>query len=433
MTTIRSNSGWFLLCLLSLLPLAFWYRIEPMSARLATRATTLQSLGQATGLAGIVLFASTVVLSSRLAFFEDYFGGMNRVYVAHHVCGSLTLVLLLFHPVALAAQYMTFSSHDAARLLLPSANWAINWGIFALLAMIGFVVLTLYVRIPYHVWEFSHRFLGPAFFLATLHAFTIHSEISRDAALRDYVLVLSIVAMSAYLYRTALGRWLVSRFEYRVESVRELNDRSVHIKMKPVGRPLPFLAGQFVFVDFHQPGISAETHPYSIASRPRDSGLEVVVRSLGDYTSRLKRLKPGALARVEGPFGRFTYHRYRNRDQIWIAGGIGITPFMSMVKTLENSGYNVDMYYGANNLNEAVFLEELVELSPSGANFRFFPFLADVHGFLSAAKVNEMSGGLGRKDIFLCGPPVMVRNLVRQFLQLGVPSTRIHSDEFALR
>lgn len=433
MTTIRSNSGWFLLCLICLLPLALWYRIEPMSARLTTRATTLQSLGQATGLAGIVLFASTIILSSRLAFFEDYFGGMTKVYVAHHVCGSLALILLLFHPVALAAQYMTFSLHDAARLLLPSTNWAVNWGIFALLAMIGFVVLTLYVRIPYHVWEFSHRFLGPAFFLATLHVFTVHSDISRDNTLRAYVLVLSIAAMSAYLYRTALGKWLVSRFEYRVESVRKLNDRAVHIKMKPLGRPMPFLAGQFVFVDFHQPGMSAETHPYSIASTPRDSGMEVVVRSLGDYTSRLKALKPGSLARVEGPFGRFTYHRFRNRDQIWIAGGIGIAPFMSMVSTLENSGYNVDMYYGANSQSEAVFLDELAALSPVGAGFRVIPVLADVHGFLTAAKVREVSGGLHNKDIFVCGPPVMVRTLVRQFLKLGVPSTRIHSDEFALR
>jgi len=433
MTTIRSNSGWLLLSLLSLLPLAFWHSIEPMSVRFATRSTTLQSLGQVTGLVGIAMFASTIVLSSRLAFLEDYFGGLNKIYVAHHVFGSLALVLLLFHPIALAAQYMTFSSRSAALLLLPSADWVIDYGIVALLAMMLFVVLTLFVRLPYHVWEFSHRFLGPAFFLATLHMFTIRSDVSRDVTLRTYVLLLSIVAMAVYLCRTALGKWLVSRFEYRLESVRELNDRAIHIKMKPAGRPMTFLAGQFVFVDFHQPGISAETHPYSIASMPGETGLEVVVRSLGDYTSRLKGLKPGALARIEGPFGRFTYHRYRNRDQIWIAGGIGITPFMSMVKTLENSGYNVDMYYGANSLDEAVFLDELVELSPTGASFRVIPFLADVHGFLSAAKVEEMSGGLHRKDIFLCGPPVMVRNLVRQFLQLGVPANRIHSDEFALR
>ena len=102
--------------------------------------------------------------------------------------------------------------------------------------------------------------------------------------------------------------------------------------MVPAGRPMAFLPGQFVFVDFHQDGISAETHPFSIASTPGQTTLEVVVRSLGDYTSRLMGLKPGAMARVEGPFGRFTYHRHRNRDQIWIAGGIGITPFMSMVQ-----------------------------------------------------------------------------------------------------
>ena len=56
--------------------------------------------------------------------------------------------------------------------------------------MILFLVLTLFVALPYHVWEFSHRFLGPAFFVATLHAFIIRSDISRDSTLRAYMLVL---------------------------------------------------------------------------------------------------------------------------------------------------------------------------------------------------------------------------------------------------
>ena len=433
MEAIRRNSGWFILSLLCLLPLAFWYSLEPMSIRLSTRSTTLQSLGQVTGLVGLAMFASAVILSSRLAFFEDYFGGLNRVYVAHHVFGSLALILILFHPLALAAERLTFSSRSAALLLLPSADWAVNYGIIALAALVLFVVLTLFVNLPYHVWELSHRFLGPAFFVATLHAFIIRSDISRDSTLRAYMLVLAIAAMAVYLCRTALGRWLVSRFEYRVDEVFRLNDRAIHIKMVPAGRPMAFLPGQFVFVDFHQDGISAETHPYSIASTPGQRTLEVVVRSLGDYTSRLMGLKPGAKARIEGPFGRFTYHRYRNRDQIWIAGGIGVTPFMSMVRTLKGSKYNIDMYYGANTRDEAVFLDELVNLSKNRANLRVIPVLADSDGFLTAAKVEQLSGGLKGKDIFLCGPPPMVRNLVRQFARRGVPPNRIHSDEFALR
>jgi len=433
MTTIRSNSGWFFLALLSLLPLAFWYRIEPMSARLSTRSATLLSIGQVTGLVGIAMFAAAIVLSSRLAYFEDYFGGLNRVYTAHHVFGSLALVLILVHPLALAGEYITFSSREAALLLLPSSSWPLNLGIVALVSLVLMLVLTLFISLPYHIWEYSHRFLGLAFFLATLHTFTIRSDMSRDPTLRTYMLLLSTVAVAVYVCRTALGRWLVSRFEYRVEGVRELDDRSIRIKMAPTGRPMKFLAGQFVFVDFHQEGISAETHPYSITSMPGEATLQVVVRSLGDYTSRLMNLKPGAIARIEGPFGRFTYHRYPNKDQVWIAGGIGITPFMSMVTTLAGSGYRVDMYYGANSREEAVFLDDLVDMSKGGDGLRVIPFLADEHGFLTAEKVKELSGGLQEKDIFLCGPPPMVRTLVAQFLRLGVKPGRIHSDEFALR
>jgi predicted ferric reductase len=433
MTTIRGNSGWALLILICLLPLAFWYSIEPLADRLSTRATTFQSLGQATGLVGLAMLACALVLSSRLSFFEDYFGGLSRVYLAHHVFGGVSFVLLLAHPIALAAQYMTFSTHQAALLLLPSSNWAIDWGIFALLGLIFFLVLTLFVALPYHVWEFSHRFMGPAFFVATLHAFTIHSDVSRDATLHNYMLMLSIAAMTVYLCRTALGRWLVSRFEYRVESVKELNDRAIHILMKPIGQPMMFHAGQFAFVDFHQPGISAEAHPFSIASTPAQGTLEVVVRSLGDYTSRLKKLKPGTIARIEGPFGRFSYHRYLNRKQVWIAGGIGITPFLSMLRTLGASDYSVDMYYGANSKSEAVFFDELAEIAAAEGNFRLIPFFADVHGFLTVEKVEEVSGGLYDKDFFLCGPSPMVKGLAAQLLRRKVRPSRIHSDEFALK
>ncbi|MGD0764800.1 MAG: ferredoxin reductase family protein [Dehalococcoidia bacterium] len=433
MSALRSKSGWFVVLLLSLLPLAFWYSLEPLSVRFSSRITTLLSLGQVTGLVGMAMFALTLVLSGRLGFLEDYFGGLNRVYVAHHVFGSLALVLLLVHPLALAAERSQISARSAALLLLPSTNWAVTWGILALLLMLLLLVLTLFVNFAYHLWKLSHKLLGPAFILASLHLVIINSDVSRDSTLRAYMLLLSAIGILVYLYRTALGRLLVDRFEYRVESVALRGDRVIQIGMTPVRRALRFSAGQFVFVDFRQEGISSEAHPFSITSAPGKKRLEIAVTVIGDYTSRLKELRPGAGARIEGPFGRYSPVRCPSKNQIWIAGGMGKAPFMSMARTLKGSEYGIDIYYGANTEGEATFLDELLRLARSNDRLRVIPFFADVQGFLTAELILELSGDLRDKDILLCGPPPMLKNLTDQFRRYGVKSGRIHSDEFKLR
>jgi len=433
MIRIRDNVGWFPVVLLSLLPLLFWYRAAPLSLRFSNNTLTLLSLGQMAGLVGMSLFALTVILSARLRVFEGYFGGMNKVYASHHILGSVAFTLILFHPLLLAGRLLSTDSRSAALLLLPSGNWAINPGILALVALVSLVVLTFFVTLPYHSWELTHKLMGVAFLFAAGHVTFIQSDISRDTTLRLYVLGLAAIAVAVYSYRTVLGQMLVPRFEYRVESVKAVNDRVVAIEMTPRYRAMRFSPGQFIFVQFFQRGISTEAHPFSVSSVPEDGRLRIVVKALGDYTSRLPALRRGAVARVEGPFGKFSHHNCPNKKQVWIAGGIGITPFLSMAGTLQDSDYSVDLYYSANNEEEAVFFDELLALAEGSDCLRVIPYFADAQGFLTARAVAELSGGLADKDIFLCGPPAMMRGLTAQFRRMKVKYHRIHSDEFRLR
>ncbi len=434
MIRVRDNLGWAIIVVLSLLPLVFWLRAAPVHLRFSTNTLTLLSLGQMTGLVGMSLFSLTVILSARLRAFEGYFGGMNRVYASHHVLGSIAFSLILFHPLFLAARLFSRDSRGAALLLLPSGNWAINAGIFALVSAMALVVMTFFFEaLPYDLWELTHKLMGAAFLFAVAHSFFIQSDISRDTALRIYVLGLAALGLIAYAYRTLFGRLLVPRFEYRVESVNPIADRVFAIEMSPAGRALQFTPGQFVFVQFFQQGISTEAHPFSLSSVPGDSKLRIVVKSLGDYTSRLPALARGAVARIEGPFGKFSHRNYPNKRQVWIAGGIGITPFLSMARTLANSDYSVDLYYSANSEQEAVFLDDLQALAEGSDCLRVIPYFADAQGFLTVRTVAELSGGLADKDIFLCGPPSMMKGLTAQFAKMNVKFHRIHSDEFKLR
>jgi predicted ferric reductase len=162
-----------------------------------------------------------------------------------------------------------------------------------------------------------------------------------------------------------------------------------------------------------------------------DLELRITVKGVGVYTRALRKLERGALAVVEGPYGEFSHRNVPNRDQIWIAGGIGITPFLSMARSLEDDeDLDADIYYAVETDEEALFLDELETLAARRDGLRVIPVVREKVGYLSAEKIEEASGDLATKDIMICGPPAMLENLQAQLLARGVSAERIHSEEF---
>ena len=115
----------------------------------------------------------------------------------------------------------------------------------------------------------------------------------------------------------------IGRRRYRVDEVRRLDEDAVEVTMTPVERPMRFQAGQFVYATFLQSGIPRESHPFTVASAPGDDSVRLAVKRLGDFTGSLMKLRPGAEARLEGPFGSFCLREDPAQSQTWIAGGIG--------------------------------------------------------------------------------------------------------------
>lgn len=204
--------------------------------------------------------------------------------------------------------------------------------------------------------------------------------------------------------------------------------------MKPEGERMKFTAGQFIFVSFLDKNIGAESHPFSITSGENEKSLAIAVKNLGDYTTNLSNLKIGSYALIEGPFGLFSYKNAEHKNQIWIAGGIGITPFLSMAKSLKfEENYNIDLYYCVKNKTEAVFADMLQEISASFNNaLKVINFCSEERGYrISAKTIKENSGSLKDKDIFLCAPPMMIQSLKKQFIAMGIDKEFIHSEEFS--
>lgn len=448
--------GWALVTVFCLIPVYFWLQLHPIG-NIQTFPAAMLALGQVTGLVGMIMYALNLVCATRLRFLEYLFGGLNRVYIAHHVLGGLSLVLLSLHPLFLALRYVQSSLEQAALLLLPNGlfpfgalidkshqlhgtvleQWAIFFGIIAFWGMVGLLLVTFFIKIPYRIWLFSHKFLGVAFFIGGLHVLFISSDTSTDMALKIYILGFTAIGIAAFIYKTLLGRILIKKYEYQVSNVQVEGGNVTHVELLPMRLRMSYKPGQFVFVRFtgaKNQGISHEWHPFSISSSPKDPVLRLSVKGLGDYTNKLSRLPAGSLAEVEGAYGSFTNTDYANRNQIWIAGGIGVTPFISMAKSLPDTGYTIDLYYSVKTSSELIDWKTLYDIAMvKNGTFRVIPWIGDqqqVH--LNAQYVQQISGNVKDKDIFICGPPAMMQTLREQFRDLGVPGANIHSEEFGM-
>lgn len=447
------NGGWVLIWLLCLLPLVRWFQIHPFSEAFSSPVRTFGMLGKVAGLVGLVLYAINLLLAARTRWMENLFGGLNRVYIAHHITGGIALILLVFHPLFLALKYIDFSSldslKDAATYLLPRGidesaifyeaqqAFAVNAGIIAFQGMVVLLVLTFFVKLPYRIWLATHKFLGVAFMFAGLHVILISSDTSKDFFIKYYMLLWIIVGLSAFVYRTLMSNVFVRKYPYKVTAVSHEEGGVVGIAMEPMDKPLSYKPGQFIFMRFlwsNKEGISKEAHPFSIASSPNEDKLRVYIKSLGDYTESLKNLTVGTVAEIEGAFGKFTFTRFGTAPQIWIAGGIGVTPFLSMARSYNAQSPKVDLVYSVVHRTELLDQRAIAEYLPQHyPSFRYKPYVAsEEDGFLTAAKIKEMCGGLEGKEIFICGPPPMMKALRSQLKALGVPNRKIHSEEFSM-
>jgi predicted ferric reductase len=211
------------------------------------------------------------------------------------------------------------------------------------------------------------------------------------------------------------------------------------IVMEPRDRPLRYEPGQFLFVNSRErfseqfpPFLRNQFHPFSITSAPDEPRLRITVKAVGDYTRALRSLEPGAVAVVEGLYGSFSSRRLPNERQIWIAGGIGVTPFLSMARSLNGrEGLAIDFHYCVEHEPEAHFLDEIRSIARERDDFRVVLVPRDSEGFLSAERLAAENEDLASADVLICGPPAMIESLRSQLKARGLPGSQIHAEEFS--
>jgi predicted ferric reductase len=392
----------------------------------------LLSLSQIFSLIGAVLLSFTFILSSRFNFLEKYFGSLDKVYKQHHLYGAVAFLLLISHPLLLALQAF-LNSTSAAIYLFPSTNLIYTAGILALYSLIIFLTFTLLIKLPYHLWYLTHQFMGIVLIFALVHINFITSDVSRFPLLKIWIIFWILLALISYLYKKFFYVRFGPKFSYQIDQIQNTNGL-LDIYLKALASPLKYHPGQFIFISFHQKGISPEFHPFSLVSTPDPPRLHLCLKIVGDYTGSLIDLQKNTQATIMGPYGHLYEPFETNKNIVLIAGGIGITPFISMIETevINPKNRQIDLFYSNRTVDAAFYHQNLLEISAKNKNFKYHSIFTDSEPRLTASAISSLISNFSSSIFLLCGPQIMMESLKNQLLVLNINPKNIYYEDFSL-
>ncbi len=238
----------------------------------------------------------------------------------------------------------------------------------------------------------------------------------------------------------------VKGHQIRLRSRCHVADRTLGLQFdRPAG--FSFKAGQFVemtLVDAPETDALGNSRAFSIASAPHEDGLMFATRIRDSAFKRaLAAMNPGAVARIDGPFGDLVLHNNPRRAAVLLAGGIGITPFRSIARRAawEKLPHQIFLFYSNRRPSDAPFLEELRSLEAANPNYQFvatmtasqvpeYPWPGET-GRITADMLSRFLNGALSPVYYLAGPPSMVSGLRAVLNSSGVDDDDIRAEEFA--
>lgn len=408
-------------------------------------SNSIAGTGLVLGLTGFAILALQPLLSSRFKWLERPFG-LDRLLRIHRITGISGTLLVVAHPVMLAAGRGNWDL--LLRMDLPWPLMAAKFTLAVLVLFAAAAVLHSRFRVPFQLWFRAHSWLTPVILAGIfIHSYAVAVRY-QPPGLRVLWFVLLGIGSFSYLHLTVYRRLGGRLRPWRVKEVRREGRSVWNITMSPPegGKVFDYLPGQFLFVTLLRGrGLPTEEHPFTISSSPSHEGsISITPKGSGDYTSTLGKTEAGDGAAIMAPYGRFSYLLKPDMPGIvMIAGGIGITPMMSMLRYMRDTECRkpVLLIYACRTEEDVTFREELEAMALSEGS----PLLDMVivlskpdaswegeRGYVDRQKLERLAGDVSDTAIFICGPPPMMGKVSGELLEMGADAVNIHMERFSL-
>lgn len=398
-----------------------------------------------TGVVSFALMGFVMLLATRPVWAERWVGGMDQVYQLHKWAGIWAVLFAVSHwviklskPIIIA---LIGNANRATKTPLLSffsdyKSLAKSLGEWAIYAAIIMLVLTLWRSFPYKFWRHLHRIMPVLFLMVGFHALVLMplSYWTQPIGL-GLVMMLGLGLYGAW---QALTQRIGLRHRYLAQVVQcELGqDQVLFLRAQVDARWPDHQPGQFAFICFDR---QEGAHPFTIASAPHADGhIDFRIKALGDYTQKMAaKMRPHMFFEIEGPYGQFALDRINpQREQIWIAGGIGITPFIAWLEALimQPQAVTAQLHYCIDRAEDSAachYLQQLVAQLPT--------IHLSIHESakgqrLTPEQLMSTMSSTQNYELWFCGPTGLLHALEATLKQsFDSEQLTIHSEAFQMR
>ncbi len=397
-----------------------------------------------TGSVAMAYMVISMILSVRSARINDFAGGLDKAYYAHKWIGIWAFVFSIIHwavkegPAVLVALNLAPPKIKSGGVSPYSEFEKALYGFgndmaeIAFYIIIAVLLISLFKKIPYHIFRLIHKIIPALFLVIVFHGATIQIKGQWFGSFGSMLLVAMLIIGSAaavfdLLQLAGRSRRVNARLsKMKYDKKTGILDISLAL---PEGA-FRYKAGQYVFLKFASGG---EPHPFSIASYDKEmKEIRFLIKELGDFTKKLPdMIKVGENVIIEGAYGSFTFDDGKPR-QVWIAGGIGVTPFMSRLEYLAACGgasSPVDFFFSARGESP---LKPLLDELCAKAGVKFHYIDTSAAGRLNMDGIREKAGDFAGASLWYCGPSAFGDYLKKALRRNGSGIT-LHYDNFDMR
>lgn len=423
---------------------ALWAVLQPaeilgFSAAFLPMRKALTSL---TGALALGWMGFCMVLALRPLWLERFLGGLDKLYFVHKWTGVGAVLLLAAHWLLVLSPRTLVSWGWIERVVRPPRQPGAFDALFGLgkemgewsaWAMVVLGILALLRFVPYGWFRKLHKGFPVAFLIGAFHSvIMLLREKIVATPFGVFVILVCFIGSAVAIYSLAglIGR--KRQHGGRVASVRATESGVLDLRVAPGSDWPGHTPGQFVLLTLDQ---DEGPHPFSlVADWKPGAQLCFAIKPLGDYTRTLAgRVKVGDVVTIEGPYGGFDFGEI-TEDQVWIAGGVGVAPFVARLGMLAANGGakgKVHFFYSVKRLQDASFprgLEVLCRKAGVDLHLR----VSERDGRICPDEI----GAFARKarSVWFCGPAVWARTLQSALLRdRCVAAGQFHRELFEFR
>ena len=396
---MKSFKGILFITLTLILTATLWYYATPRE-----EIHVINKWVHVVGGLALTGFFLVFLLSSRNKTIERWFNGLENVYFYHKCLAVFSLGMVILH-----GQLQELVPKWGKGMETSLGEFAEELGEIAQNGFIALILIAFFAKfLKYEHWRIIHRLMIIPYAIGLFHAyFTSRYDLFQPTLLGIFTAGTSIVGLASAIYMLVLYQHTQFKHTGTVTNIRKIGTHAVELELT-LNEKLTFKNGQYIFLKIFQNGLERAPHPFSISGGDGEK-IYVTIKALGDFTKKVNEtIQLNTKVAVEGPYGHLNFEDAK-QNQVWIAGGVGITPFLSYLKSTPLDR-DIELFYTYRGPDDAIFKDFLEDYAQNHDHFKV--------NFIDTSTMERLTfeDYVFPKDtsIFLCGPQKMVRRFAKQ-------------------